>query len=127
MKLIFRSIVLTVQCVLACAALFSGCSDGDVRKASGNYEVTVVDPAGKSAVGSASVTNSGDVFSIVINSSVGRFAFTGQLVDDQINTTFTDSATGTVTALIQFSPDRSTFTGNIQTTSGLFVVRGIHL
>ncbi|MBI1870351.1 MAG: hypothetical protein HYS07_04060 [Chlamydiae bacterium] len=106
---------------------FLGCDQGDVRKASGNYEVTVVDPSGKSDVGDASVTNSGDFFSIVINSTVGHFAITGTLKDNKIETTFTDSGGNSATATFQFSVDRSTFTGNIQTTTGLFVVRGTHL
>jgi len=104
-----------------------GCDEGDVQKASGAYEVTVVDPMGMSTVGTASVTNSGDFFSIVIHSSLGDFAFTGTLVDDKIETTFTDASGSSATAVIQFSPDRSTFTGSIQTSTGLFVVRGFHL
>jgi hypothetical protein len=116
-----------ISFVLICASFLVGCDEGDVQKASGNYEVTVVDPNGKSAVGTASVTNSGDFFSIVINSSVGDFAIAGTLVDDKIETTFTDASGGSSTAVIQFSPDRSTFTGTIQTSTGLFVVRGSHL
>jgi hypothetical protein len=115
-----------ISFILICVSLV-GCDEGDVQKASGNYEVTVVDPNGKSAVGTASVANSGDFFSIVINSSVGDFAITGTLVDDKIETTFTDASGGSATAVIQFSPDRSTFTGSIQTSTGLFVIRGSHL
>jgi hypothetical protein len=113
--------------ILICVSLMMGCDDGDVQKASGNYEVTVVDPSGKSAVGTASVANSGDFFSIVINSAVGDFAFAGTLADNKIETTFTDASGSSATAVIQFSPDRSTFTGSIQTSTGLFVIRGSHL
>ncbi|MBI1884128.1 MAG: hypothetical protein HYS08_07995 [Chlamydiae bacterium] len=108
-------------------SLLVSCDKGEVKKASGNYEATVVNPQGHSDVGNASVTNSGDFFSIVINSDVGNFSITGTLVDSEIDTTFTDSAGETATAFFEFSVDRSTFTGNIQTTTGLFVVRGTHL
>ena len=125
---------------LALAVL--GCDQGDVKKAAGNYEVTVIDPKGRSAVGSATVSNSGDFFSIVINSSVGNFAVAGTLNNNVIETEFTDSAGGAATARFQFSVDRSTFTGTIQTTlvttdtttgsttqstAGLYVIRGTKL
>lgn len=104
-----------------------GCNEGDVRKVFGTYEVTVVNPKGTSAVGQASVTNSGSLFSFVIHSGVGDFAFNGGLTGNNIEVTYTDSSGGTVTAKVQFSVDRSTFTASIQTSAGLYVVRGMHL
>jgi hypothetical protein len=120
MNKIFSSLVV----ILALA--FLGC-EGDVKKASGNYEVTVVAPNGHSDVGSGTVSNSGDFFSIVINSSVGNFAVAGTLNNNVIETEFTDASGGAATARFQFSVDRSTFTGTIQTTTGLFVFRGTKL
>jgi len=106
--------------------VFLGC-EGDVKKASGNYEVTVVAPSGQSDVGSGTVSNSGDFFSIVINSSVGNFSVAGTLNNNVIETEFTDASGGAATAKFQFSVDRSTFTGTIQTTTGLYVFRGTKL
>lgn len=107
--------------------LIQGCDNGDVKKASGEYSVTVVNPAHQSSVGTASVGNSGDYFSVTINSNTGKFAFSGQMTNNQITATYKDSEGSDVTALLQFSVDRSTFTGNIQTASGLYIVSGSHL
>ena len=121
--LTFKNFFLTL---IVCVFL-TGCNEGDIRQAGGTYEVTVVNSKGTSSVGSASVTHSGDFFSLIIHSSVGDFAFSGNLLKDVIDVTYTDAKGGTVTAKVEFSIDRSTFTGSIQTSSGLFVILGIHL
>ena len=118
---------LTLSLVLFALFAFAGCDNGDIEKASGDYEVTVIDPNGNSAVGSASVSNSGDTFSIVIHSSAGDFAIIGSLIGNELEVTFTDSSGSSATAFFEFSIDRSTFTGSISTTTGVFVVRGIRL
>ena len=104
-----------------------GCDEGNVRKASGQYSVTVVNPSNQSSVGTASISNSGDFFSVIIDSATGRFAFSGQMTNNQIEVTYKDSEGGDIAVLLQFSVDRSTFTGNIQTSAGLYIVRGSHL
>lgn len=113
--------------VCSVTAPLGGCNKGDVKKAAGEYRTVVVNPSGKFSTGSTVVTNSGNFFSIVITSDTGSFAFAGPISGDQVKVTFTDSLGKTATAIINFSTDRSTFDGSIQTSTGLFVVQGTRI
>ncbi len=101
--------------------LMMGCNKGNVEKAAGQYSVIVVNPAGRSSTGTAIVNNSGNLFTITIDSRTGDFAFSGTMSNNQVRSTFIHSDGESATALIQFSADRSTFSGNLQTSTGTFV------
>ena len=102
-----------------------GCSEGDVQKAPGTYTITVVDPNGKSAVGTARVSAAGDLYVIAIESEVLDVAFSGTLVADTLTATFTDSESNTNTAIIRFTWDRDRFTGSLQRDEGLYTFEAV--
>ncbi|MDP3981454.1 MAG: hypothetical protein Q8Q33_08590 [Chlamydiota bacterium] len=116
--------------ILICMLPFlflTGCPKGDVQKAPGTYTITVVNPDGKSAVGTARVTASGNLYVVVIESGVLNVAFSGELEADTLTASFTDEASFTNTATIRFTWDRDRFTGSLQRSNGLYTLEAVRI
>lgn len=113
--------------LLSFVFIASGCKNGTVKKASGGYTAVVVNPQGGSSAGTATVNNSGNLFTIAIDSRTGDFAFSGTMSNNQVRSTFIHSDGQSATAVIQFSNDRNSFSGNLQTSTGTFVIHATRI
>lgn len=114
--------VLFLLCILGCKVQDN--LEKKVSKVAGKYSVRETNPAGKTEKGQATITNAGDLVSVVIDSDAGSFAITGRLLGNEIQSTFTDSLGAAATASIVFANDLNSFIGNIQTTTGGYVING---
>lgn len=129
--------VFLLSLVTFLSVLNSGCKEGDVQDPNGVYAVQIIfGPASdvdatttastrgtaKSGSGTATLTRSGDLFSVFVDTDILRIGFNGNIIANDLSTTVVDSTGSTVDIHLTFGDKRKDFAGTISFTSGTYTL-----
>ncbi len=135
-KLVWMYCVLLIGITLL-SIFNSGCKEGDVQDPDGSYAVQIIfGPASdvdatttastrgtaKSGSGTATLTRSGDLFSVFVDTNILRIGFSGNIIANDLSTTVVDSTGSTVDIHLTFGDKRKDFAGTISFSSGTYTL-----